>query len=416
MPLLHKYLSPLLARTRLFLVALLALALLIPFVWPMLSGLFVSKVVVLTAVEGDITQSIVASGKVRTPQRVELASQITGRVSQILASEGQLVHTGQVLIEMDDAEWRAAVAQAKAALAQSETKQAQTRQLALPLALQAQRQAEANQLQARQQFARTRELVAQGFYSRTQLDDAQRNLNVAESQWQAAQLQAQSSEAGGSDYRLAQIAVDQARASLEVTQARLGYARIGAPLAGTVLTRSVERGDTAQPGKVLMTLSPTGTTELVVQIDEKNLRLLKLGQKALASADAYPEQRFTAEIIFISPAIDPLRGSVEIRLRVAETPEAPDYLRQEMTVSVDIKTEQRTDALVAPLDAIHGGDSAEPWALVVRDGRAQRQPLVLGLRGGGKVEILHGVAQGELLVPVSNASVRDGSRVRPVTG
>jgi HlyD family secretion protein len=321
-----------------------------------------------------------------------------------------------VLIEIDDAEWRAAVAQAKAALAQSETKQAQTRQLALPLALQAQRQAEANQLQARQQFARTRELVAQGFYSRTQLDDAQRNLNVAESQWQAAQLQAQSSEAGGSDYRLAQIAVDQARASLEVTQARLGYARIGAPLAGTVLTRSVERGDTAQPGKVLMTLSPTGTTELVVQIDEKNLRLLKLGQKALASADAYPEQRFTAEIIFISPAIDPLRGSVEIRLRVAETPEAPDYLRQEMTVSVDIKTEQRTDALVAPLDAIHGGDSAEPWALVVRDGRAQRQPLVLGLRGGGKVEILHGVAQGELLVPVSNASVRDGSRVRPVTG
>lgn len=405
MPLLSK-----LPRTRTTLLAVLfLLAILAWFATPAVLG---SKVTTLPVTQGELTQTVVASGKVRSPQRVELSSQISGRVAQIPVAEGQPVQAGQLLIQIDDAELRAALRQAQAQLAQSEGKLAQIRQLALPLALQTQRQAEANLTQAQQQFARTEALVTKGFYSRVQLDDAQRNLNVAQSQWQAAQLQSLNNQEGGADVLLARTAVDQARASLQVAESRLAYASITAPLPGTILTRSVERGDTAQPGKVLMTLSPAGSTELVAQIDEKNLRLLKLGQKALASADAYPDQRFAAELVFIGASIDPLRGSVEVRLRV---PDAPAYLLQEMTVSVDIETARRASALVAPLDGIRDSNSAEPWALVVRDGVATRQPVRIGLRGDGKVEILEGVAKGELLVPAKLATVREGKRVRAVT-
>ncbi|MDP3537868.1 MAG: efflux RND transporter periplasmic adaptor subunit [Azonexus sp.] len=394
-------------KTRRFAVlAVLACCLLAFFGLPRLFG---EKVNVLTATQGDITQSVVASGKVRSPQRVELASQITGRVVQIPVREGNKVEPGDLLIQLDDTEWRAAVAQAKASLAQSETRLTQMKQLSLPLAQQSQRQAEANLTQARQHFERTRDLAAKGFYSKTQLDDAQRNLAIAESQSQATQLQTLSAQSGGSDFRLAQSAIDQARASLEVAQSRLAYATIKAPLAGTVLTRSTEPGDTVQPGKVLMTLSPAGDTEMIVQIDEKNLRLLSLGQKAMASADAYPDQRFAAEITFISPAVDPLRGSVEIRLRV---PSPPDYLRQEMTISIDIETAKRSDAIIVPNEVIRDAGSPKPWALVVRDGKAERQELKTGVRSDGKVEILQGIAVGEQLVPASILSVRDGSRVR----
>jgi HlyD family secretion protein len=180
-------------------------------------------------------------------------------------------------------------------------------------------------------------------------------------------------------------------------------------VAGTVLTRHVEPGITIQPGKLLMTLSPSGDTELVVQIDEKNLALLRLGQKALASADAYPERRFAAEITFISPAVDPLRGSVEIRLRATE---APEYLRQEMTVSVDIDTAHRADALIVPNDAIRDANTNQPWVLVVREGTAQRQAIKPGVRSEGKTEILEGLTAGDLLVPAKNLSIREGSRVR----
>ena len=402
--------SLLTSRPRLTLATFVIIALIGLFGIPRLLG---EKLVVLTATQGELTQSVVASGKVRSPQRVELASQITGRVTSIPVREGQKVEAGQLLIQLDLTELSASAAQSRATLAQSETRLAQMKQLALPLALQSLRQAEANRIQARQHFERSRELVARGFYSKNQLDDAQRNLDFTESQWQAAQLQARSSQAGGSDFRLAQVAVDQSRAGLELAQARLAYATIVAPVSGTVLTRTVEPGDTAQPGNVVMTLSPAGDTELIAQIDEKNLRLLSLGQKALASADAYPGDRFLAEINFISPTVDPLRGSVEIRLRV---PEPPDYLRQEMTISIDIATARRTNAVVVAGETIRDAGSAKPWVFVVRDGRAQRQEVLLGVRSDGKVEILKGVEAGDQLVSASALSVREGSRVRAVSG
>lgn len=367
------------------------------------------KVSTIAASQGELRQSVVASGKVRSPQRIELASQITGRVAQIPVREGTQVKAGELLIQIDDDEWAAAVAQAKAGLAQSELRVSQLQQLGLPMAEQARRQAEANAVQARQHFERTRELVNKGFYSKTQLDDAQRNLDVAESQYQTSQLQARSNQSGGSDERLARIAVDQAQAALTLAQSRLDYTRITAPADATVLTRSVEPGDTAQPGKVLMSLSPAGDTELIVQIDEKNLSLLSMGQKALASADAYPDRHFPAEITFISPAVDPLRGSVEVRLKV---PEPPEYLRQEMTVSIDIETARKADALTVPADAIREPGSAQPWVLVIRDGVAQRQAVKLGLRSAGRVEITDGLSAGEQLIPATNTVIREGHRVR----
>ena len=186
-----------LPKTRyiLVLLAVLAtLALLAAFALPRLLG---EKIGVLAASRGELRQSVVASGKVRSPQRVELASQITGRVTQIPVREGQNVAAGELLIQLDDAEWRATLAQAQASMTQSELRLAQMQQLAQPLATQAKRQAEANLLQAQQRFAQTSELVAKGFYSKTQLDDAQRNLDVAESQRQTSELQLRSNQSGG---------------------------------------------------------------------------------------------------------------------------------------------------------------------------------------------------------------------------
>ena len=104
-----------------------------------------------------------------------------------------------------------------------------------------------------------------------------------------------------------------------------------------------------------------------------------------------------------------MRGSVEIRLRVTE---APEYLRQEMTISVDIETARRADTLIVPNEAIRDAGNNQAWVLVVREGTAQRQAVKLGSRSEGRTEILEGLAPGDLLVPVKNLSIREGSRVR----
>jgi HlyD family secretion protein len=355
---------------------------------------------------GELRQAVVASGRVRTPQRVEVASQITGRVTNVAVHEDDTVAAGQLLLQFDAAEWQASVAQAKASLAQAESRLQQIGEASLPLAEQSLRQAEANARQAERQYQRVGELVAKGFYSPAQLDDAQRARDVAVSQLQAAQIQAANNRPQGSEVRVARSNVEQARAALAVAEARLTYATLRAPVAGRVLTRSVEPGDTAQPGKALLTLAPNGDTELTAQIDEKNFGLLALGQNATVSADAYPGEHFPAKLSYIAPSIDALRGSVEIRLAV---PQPPAYLRHEMTVSIDIEAARRPDALNLPCDSVREA-GGQPWVMAVRDGRTVRQPVKLGLRGAGRCEAVDGLSEGETVLPAS-ATLGEGRRV-----
>lgn len=346
---------------------------------------------------GELRQAVVASGRVRTPLRVEVASQITDRIASVAVGEGDEVAAGQVLLQFDAAEWQAGVAQARATLMQAESRLRQIGEAGLPLAEQSLAQAEATLRQAERHFQRVGELVAKGFYSTAQLDDAQRARDVAASQLQTARIQVASNRGDGIEVKLARSAIEQARATLAVAEARLAYTTLQAPVAGRVLTRNVEPGHTVQPGKTLLTLAPSGRTELTAQIDEKNFGLLALGQQAQVSADAYPGERFAAQLIYIAPAIDAQRGSVEIRLGV---PQPPAYLRYEMTVSIDIEAARRSDTLSIPCDSVRDIGSS-PWALTVRDGRTVRQPVKLGLRGAGRCEIVDGLSEGDAVLPAA---------------
>ena len=146
-------------------------------------------------------------------------------------------------------------------------------------------------------------------------------------------------------------------------------------------------------------------------IQEKNLSLLALGQKALASADAFPKGVFAAELGYINPSIDAQRGAVAVRLRV---PSPPAYLRQDMTVSVDIEVARRAGALVVPADAVRDIAGVAPWVMVLVDGRATRRPVKVGARSVAMVEILDGLTVGDRAIPVTRGDIVEGRRLRAV--
>ena len=389
---------------------LVAVAVVAAALWLFRNAIFGTPVDVHAVTRGDLLATVVASGRVTTAQRVSVGTVIMGSVARIPVAEGQRVRQGDVLIVLDDRDERAAAQQAQAAIDQAEARHAQIRAVGLPAATQALRQAQANLQLARQQYERNANLREKGFISQSAVDDVKRNLDVAESQVAAADLQVRTNGPDGSDVLVAQAALAQARASLAAASARLAQKVIRAPADGTLIARNIEPGDVAAPGKELMALAPESETQIVVQIDEKNLAQLKLGQKALASADSYPNQRFAAELFYINPGIDALRGAVGVKLRV---PDPPAYLRQDMTVSVDIEVARRTAVLVARSDTVFDLTGPRPWVLAVADGRATKKPVTPGARGEGQVEIVAGVAAGELLIPTV-AEVRPGQRVRVV--
>ena len=389
---------------------LFVIILLTVFGWQAGRVLFGPAVVVDRVVRGNLVQTVVANGHVETPFRVEIGSQITGTVADVLVDEGRHVTKDQPLIAIEANELRAAVIQAEAAVAQAEARLRQLQELTLPAARQALLQAQATLLDAQRTYDRTAKLASSGYSSKATLDTARKNLDVAQTQLRTAELDVFTASPGGSDYVMAETQLDQAKANLETARSRLSYATIIAPRDGVLISRNVERGTVVQPGRPLLVLAPSGDVQLVLEIDEKNLGLISLGQKALASADAFPDKTFDAEVSYINPGIDITRASFEIKLSV---PSSPDYLRQDMTVSVDIEVARRNDTLILPLRAVYDARTGTPWVMVLKDHRAHKQPVRLGITGNNYVEILEGVSQDELAIPAT-AGVRTGQRIRPV--
>ena len=387
----------------LLLVALLAGLWLLRSVW------LGPKVVAYAVQQADLQQTLVATGRVLWPQRITLATEITGRVKQIAVSEGQQVKRGQLLLQLDDAEALAAVMQAQAVVTQAQAKLQQLHEVLLPSAQENWRQAQADVEQLSQQFKRIQKLQQQDFTSQAELDTAKRNITVANSRLQAAQLSVRSLQSRGSDLVLAEANLAQSRVSLQQAQVQLAQFQLLAPADGTLITRSIEAGDIVQPGKVLMLLAAQGDTQIEVQLDEKNLGQLVLGQKALVSADAFPDQRFDAELIYINPGIDAARGSVEIKLGVANP---PDYLRQDMTVSVDIATGFRSNTLIIPAAVLQESSTNSPWVWVVRQHRVQRQSVQMGLRGDNQIEIISGLKRDDAVILANNKRIKVGQRVQ----
>lgn len=376
--------------------------------WGVVQIVLGPRVATVTAERGEVVRTIVATGRVLAPYRVDIGAQITGVVAEIPVAEGQTVARDEVLIRLEDGEARAAVRLAEAALAQAAARLKQIDDVTLPTVRETVAQAEANLIAAQAAFTRVERLKTTGFATQAQVDDARKARDVAVAQARSAHLQLASNAVGGIERVLAEAAVAQADATLAAARIKLAYTVIDAPAAGVLIARNVERGDVVQPGKTLMTLSPTGETQIVVQIDEKNLGLLAVGQKALVSADAYADRRFTAELAYVNPAIDPQTATVQVKLNVAAP---PAYLRQDMTVSVDIEVARKAEALVLPSAAVHDSLTPRPWVLVIDDGRATRRPVTIGLRGDGRLEIAEGLDADEPVIPV-RVKIADGERVR----
>ena len=366
----------------------------------------------LVVQSAPLVRTLQFSARVATLSRVDVGSTVTGRVAQVRVMEGTQVRQGDVLVQLESDELRAALAQAVAAERQAKARLEGLRSTGRTAAQAARAQADASLQAASASLARVQQLVAEGFYSPAQLDEARRAVDVARAQQLGAQAQLQATADAGTEVAQAQAQLALAQAATVAAQARLAQATLVAPADARVLVREVEPGQIVQPGKALFSLALAGPTQLVAQVDERFLEQLQLGQPAWVVADAFAAQRFAARVLSIAPAVDAQRGAIEVKFSIEQ---APAFLREDMTLSVEVETARRERTLVLPQAALRGpagGDQAS--VLVLQDGRAQVRNVRLGLRTLHAVEVLDGLKEGDTVLR-GNATLQDGQRVRART-
>ena len=341
-----------------------------------------------------LVQSVVATGQVITVSRAQVGSEVTGVVLERRVKEGDRVKPGDLLVVLKSDELAAQVRQAEVALNELATNRRP--QASAELA-----SAKAQLEQASREATRRRNAEA-GILSAEEIEQAVEAERVARNNYETVRLKAAALAPG-------QVEEASLREQLSVAQAQLAKTKIRATVAGTVLTRDVEPGDLVQPGRTLFTIAMDGNTEIRVPLDERNLSRLALSQKATAIADAYPDKPFPARINFIAPSIDPQRGTVEVRLSVDPV---PDFLRQDMTVSVNVETGRRDRTLAIPNDALGKVQGDQATVLLIRDSKIQRQKVKLGLRGLAMSEVISGLKVGDQVLSDATSTLKDGTRVR----
>ncbi|MGH8251664.1 MAG: efflux RND transporter periplasmic adaptor subunit [Steroidobacteraceae bacterium] len=285
---------------------------------------------------------------------------VTGEIREVLADEGARVREGQVLARLDGDQLRLEVALAEATMRKFE-----------------------------RDYQRNLELQQKGLISATAIDNLKYELEAAKATWDLARLQ-------------------------------LSYTSIRSPIAGTVTQRLdlVKVGNTVTPvGGViesadssLFVVENLESLILRVNVPERELSKLSVGQIAELSFDAVPDHRFTGEIALISPYVDAATATFPVRIRVTRT---GDLLRPGMFARVAIVYERKPDALQIPRTALLDGDGP-PKVYVVQGGKAAERAVQLGLSNGAMIEVVKGLKDGEQVVVVGQGAVKPGAAVRVV--
>jgi HlyD family secretion protein len=313
------------------------------------------------------------SGYIVTGERyVSVGVRVAGRIDRYFVEEGQTVHKGDPLVQLDDRDYQAAVARTESGIAV----------------------ARANLALANSELHRGRELRGQRVISQQELDVLQNKADVARAT--LAQLEAE---------------LAQAKVSLEYTLLR-------APTDGVVLAKLKEVGEIAVPGGFagsgdLIRLANLNDMRAEVDVNEADLTRVRMGQAAQVTPDAYPDQRYAARVVKLYPQVDRQKGTLKTEVQILNP---DDKLLPDMSARVtfldDTKSAARDSETVVlvPSTAVHRDALGVNFVWVVIDGRARQQPVDTAGDVGNQVRIAGGLQGGETVV-VGDVTLREGQRV-----
>lgn len=322
----------------------------------------------VTAERGSLETVVAAVGSVEPQQSVEVGAQVSGQITALHVAEGDVVEAGQLLAEIDTRVYEASV----------EADRADLRALA---AQRAQREAELTL--ASQQLGRQEQLVASRATSQDSYDSAVASVAVIE-----AQLAALDAE------------IAKAESELEAGLANLSYARITAPMAGTVLSLSVRQGQTVnanQSAPVILTLADLETMTVRASVSEADVGKLVPGMEVYFTTLGDPERRWTGTLRQVLPQ-PTVENNVVLYNALFEVDNADHRLLPSMTAQVFFVVERASDAVIVPLTALQSGRDGSASVQVMAAGMPQPRAVTVGLRNRVSAAIVGGLEPGEEVV------------------
>ncbi len=299
----------------------------------------------------SISQYLETNGTLEAENEVDIVARTTGPVTEINTEEGRMIRSGQLIARIDEREAHNQVAIATVA-----------------------------RDEAQLSYDRTKSSWDEGLVSREAYDSALSQLSST-------------------------------RAQLESAEIQLAYTEIKAPFDALVVTRNIKLAQYVTPGTTLFRISDFTPLLCRIEVPEKDFPRVRIGQPAHLRVEAYPGEKFSAEVTRLRPTVDAATGTFTTTLEV----EGRGKLRPGMFASVYLQTDTHGDAIVIPRNALVL-DSLGDTVYVKSADVAERREVRLGLRSEDSVEVLEGLAEGDLLIVIGQDGLADGTPVSVIGG
>jgi HlyD family secretion protein len=371
-----------------------------------------------------------ATGYVVAHHKINVNSKVTGRVAWIGVEKGDKVKEGQVVVRLEEQEFRALYEQARGAYESARARLAELEHGSRPEEVQ---QAEHNLSEARATAAndkinldRMRDLAAQGVVSKQALDDATARNDASQQRAHSLEQMFQMSKIGPRSEQIERARGDlaQAKGQMDYAKSQLDATVIRAPVSGTILERTAEKGElvTAQfasgaeggPRGSVVALADLDDIQVELDIAQDDFAKLGAKQEATIILDAFKDRSYKGAIAEISPEANRQKATVQVKVQI-KNPDA--YLRPEMNATVQFlanenkaATTQKQVGAFIPTQALRDKDGTK-FVFIVLNGRIVRREVhVLGPRSGGY--LVDSLVGGESVVTVAPADLKDGQKIR----
>ncbi len=356
-----------------------------------------------------LVSRVTASGKIEPKRKVDISASIPGKIVRLAVEEGDVVRKDDFLLQIDPTPYQAEVSNAQASLSGARSE--------LDSAIASLKQAEQTFKRKARMWDEKSGLISEDEYDRSKTENEVEQARVSSARHQ----------------------VSQAQARLERAQDDLNKTHVISPMSGVVVRKAVEEGEVAvigtmnNPGTVLLTVADLSVMEAELEVDETDIGLLDLGQKATVTVDAFPGKKFYGEVTEIgnSPIVKGTGSQEATDFKVTVTLVSPGvHLRPGLTADGEITTAVREKCATVPIQALVIRDLSEKnpalkskpkeerekeGVFLMNQGKAAFREVKTGIMGDMDIEILHGLKGGEEIVTGSYQTLRelkDGDSVK----
>ena len=342
----------------------------------------------------DYYDKILTTGTVLLEGLTEIKNEVSGKIVELQAVEGDEVNQGQILLKFETIDVYLDLKQAEASYSLAKSRYDEIVNTTCPTSQEQYRQAQLATKELQEKVIRYERLYSQQAIAQDRLEEARHQLELQQSTTEIQKKFMESCAEGGAKRETALAEMESAQTRIDLLKNRLDKHTILSPINGIIIEHYKSLGEYAMIGENLFAIAEKNSKYVEIELDERNLPRISLNQTVFVSTEFSPENKIEGMIYYIAPSVNPDKGTVQIKVKLIED---NDYLIKNLTVRCEIIYAEYPNALVIPQEYIVR-DEEDYFVFSIRDGRAEKKKLLIANPNAQEIRIIEGVQLNEIIV------------------